>query len=408
MMHSARWDWSYDLRDKRVAIIGNGASAAQILPAIVDTVKSVTVFQRTANWIVPRLDTQVPPWKQALLKYVPPVRWRIRAMMMDFREGLYGGVTKEESEFGVQIKKWNQDLIEASFPGDEEMKKKLTPNYAPGCKRVLLLDDYYIALAKPNVKLETRPIERITKEGIKVRAADTVSNSDVRKAESSQDACFDLLVLATGFHTNDFLNSITITGAQGRSLSSIWDAGAHAYLGVTVPSLPNFGLFYGPNTNLGHNSIVLMIEAQSRYLSAMISSVLEAGKVGKKLALKPRDEAVRAYNQEIQAVLNKTSFADPRCNSWYKDENGRIVNNWSGTVVEYQERLSKWNVEDYEIEGDGKDVLRGMKEVNLGRVKEETSVSNLTLLLGTLVAVAAVGGVVASGRIQLPRQWRRR
>lgn len=258
MMHSARWDWSYDFSQKRVAIIGNGtqmqypylndlvsrliskligATAAQILPEVAQVASHVTVYQRTPNWIAPRLDAPVSAFHQALLTYLPPIRWRKRALQMEFRELLYAAITDNDSDFAQMMRDGCTNMMKTHFPDQPQLWEKLTPNYAPGCKRVIISDDYYPALARDNVDLETRPITRITQKGIEVGA------------EDSQQ--YDLIVLATGFKTVEFMYPIEIYGKNGRSLGDIWKDGATAYKGITVEDLPNFGMFYGPNTNLG-------------------------------------------------------------------------------------------------------------------------------------------------------------
>lgn len=231
------------------------------------------------------------------------------------------------------------------------------------------------------------------------------------KSGETKDLDFDLIVLATGFRTLQFMHPISITGTGGRSLSDVWSAGARAYNGVCVPSLPNFAMLYGPNTNLGHNSIILMIEAQSRYISGLVSAVLDArmrdGEHGtnvedekrhdgmlaaRGLALVPKPAAVDAYNEKLQKTLADSAFADPACNSWYKDPNsGLITNNWSGTVVEYQENLSRIDWDDFEG-GEVVKSFRKEKAAHLGRVVEETQVSD-RLIVGMGVAALVLGGV---------------
>lgn len=236
-MHSARWDWSYDWKGKRIAVIGNGATAAQIVPEVAKDAAQVTVYQRTPNWIVPRNDRRVTGVEQALFTYVPPVRWAKRAVQMDMREIFHGFVTGSDTKISNFIRDETQRMIKSTLANKPELWDKLVPDYAPGCKRILLTDDYYPALARDNVDLETRGIARVTQSGI-----ETV-DGDARE--------FDLIVLATGFHTVEFLFPIQVFGAGGRSLAEIWKSGARAYNGVTVEDLPNFAMLYGPNTNLG-------------------------------------------------------------------------------------------------------------------------------------------------------------
>lgn len=162
-----------------------GATAVQIVPEVLKVAKQVTVYQRTPNWVIPRLDQDVPAWKQAMFRYIPPTRWRIRAMMMDFRESFYDAVTDKDSAFAKIIEQSCKDMMRADLPGREDLWEKLTPNYSPGCKRVLITDDYYKSLAQPNCRLETGRINQITEKGVEL--------------DSGEEEEFDLLVIATGF-----------------------------------------------------------------------------------------------------------------------------------------------------------------------------------------------------------------
>lgn len=327
LMHSARWDWSYDLPGKKVAIIGNGATAAQIIPEIAKEVDHLTVHQRTPNWVVPRLDAPIAPWKRNLYKYVPVVRWRKRADMMDFRESVYDAIFNNSSATAQSFEELSKEHMHTQLPNRPDLWKKLQPNYSIGCKRIILSDDYFPVFQRDNVRLETGRIDRITTNGI---------------VTEGKEEDYDLIILATGFRTLEFMHPIDITGTAGRSLADIWAEGGQALYGVTVESLPNFGMLYGPNTNLGHNSIILMIEAQSKYINGLIQEVLTARSHGQNLVITPKSSRVKEFNDEIQSELQKSSFADPNCNSWYKmKENGKITNNWSRTVVEYQ-KVCHW------------------------------------------------------------------
>ena len=282
-----------------------------------------------------------------------------------------------------------------------DLWEKLTPDYNPGCKRVIISDDYYPAIAHPKTTLETHKIRRVTETGIEL--------------EDGTHHDHDMIVLATGFRTVEFLFPIQVTGTRARSLADVWSGGASALYGTTVPCLPNFGMFYGPNTNLGHNSIILMIEAQSRYLNTLVAAVLDARSRGARIGIMPRQDRTDAYNERIQEVLNNSSFADPKCGSWYKNTAGRITNNWSGTVVEYQKMLSTVDWDDFETAG-GQGVDRsassvvfgsGKQETRIGRVREETYVGNTALLLGAVSAAVATAAwayrASSSKRLRLAR-----
>ncbi|KAA8648056.1 flavin-containing monooxygenase [Aspergillus tanneri] len=380
MMHSARWDWTYDFSGKRVAIIGNGATAVQIIPELANSVLHLSVYQRTPNWTIPRYDWRVSSFQKFLLSRFPPFRWLKRSLCMLYCEATHTPVTNSQSMFSQQVRRMTMLAIQAQLPDKPDLWEKLIPNYPPGCKRILITDDYYPALNQKHVDLDTRPIRSITKTGI--------------ETEDGQIEEFDLIVLATGFRTVEFMSPIRVFGRQGRPLAELWKDGAQAYRGVTVEDMPNFGMLYGPNTNLGHNSIILMIEAQSRYLSVLINEVLRARKSGKTLSLVPRPEVVHSYNEDLQARLAKSSFADPNCQSWYKTESGRITNNWPSRVVRYQKDMDRVYLDEYLAEGTGKELVKG-KKVYLGRVVEESPVSYATLMLG-LVGVV-VGGAYMNG-----------
>ena len=267
IMHSARWDWSYQLEGKRIAIIGNGATAAQIIPEVAPVAKNFVIHQRTPNWVIPRLDAPIPAWKRAVFKYVPPIRWRYRADMMDFREGFYEAVFNNDSATAQFVEGMSKNMMNAQLPGREDLKEKLQPKYKVGCKRIIISDDYFPVFLRDNVRLETGKISRITEKGIQI--------------EGQPEEEYDLIICATGFRSVDFMHPIDVTGSGGRSLSSVWSKGGKALYGTCVESLPNFGMLYGPNSNLGHNSIILMIEAQSRYINALIKEVLRAGSTEK-------------------------------------------------------------------------------------------------------------------------------
>jgi cation diffusion facilitator CzcD-associated flavoprotein CzcO len=237
-MHSARWDWDYDLRDKRIGIIGNGATAAQIIPEIATVCKSLTVFQRTPNWVIPRDDKPISTTMQAIFHYVPFVRRRYRAAMMDFRESFFDAVFDTNSAMHDFFISASKDHMEAQLGGEkyEKLRAQLQPHYAVGCKRVIISDDYFPTFTRPNVALETSPIIEITPNGIGV--------------EDGQHHTFDLIILATGFKTTQFMYPIKIYGTNGTSIEDIWASGASAYLGMTVPSLPNFSMLYGTSSSL--------------------------------------------------------------------------------------------------------------------------------------------------------------
>jgi cation diffusion facilitator CzcD-associated flavoprotein CzcO len=365
LIHSARWDWSYNLAGKRVAIIGNGATAAQIIPEVTKVASSVTVFQRTPNWVVPRDDALIPQWKRSLYKNIPLARKRHRAELMDMRESFFfNAIVTSDANGKETLRDLSLALMERQMPNKQHLIPKLIPNYPPGCKRVIISDDLFLAYDKPHVFLETDKIECITADGIKTQ------NTQYE---------VDMIVCATGFRTVEFMYPIKIYGLGGRSIEDIWRGGARAYLGVTVESLPNFGILYGPNTNLGHNSIILMIEAQSHYIAELVRRVGDATSQNQSLVISPTPAATKKFNSELQEALSTSTFAHPDCNSWYKTDVGLITNNWSGTVVDYQKRLSSIAWSDYTISGSYAKELHKVRSTYIGRIQEETNLGRISL-----------------------------
>ncbi len=298
---------------------------------------------------------------------------------MDFRESFHSAVTNSDSIYADMMRTMNHNLLRQQLPDRPDLWEKLSPQYHPGCKRTVISDDYYPALVQKNVKLETSRIERITSDGIQFAGHDSAEE-------------FDLIVLATGFDTISFLSPIKITGRNGKPIEEIWDQAPYAYKGVTVPDLPNFGVLYGPNTNLSHNSLILVIEAQTKYISVLIDKVLQARRKGQSLALCPLEEKTLGYWHDLQLALQKTSFSDPNCNSWWKRADGIITNNWVGTAIDYQNNLSVVEWSDYYVFGSSGgdiDVLgRNDKVTKIRRVVEETWLSRTAL--GAIVVAFAL------------------
>jgi len=370
IMHSARWDWDYSLRGKRVGIIGTGATAAQIIPEITPQCSQLVVFQRTPAWVMPRHDHAISPTRQAIYKYVPFVRKRYRASLMDVRESIFDAAFDPSSAKHSLVTNVSHNHMHTQLTGDccTSLSEKLTPKYPFSCKRIIVSDDYYPALTKPNVFLETTAISQVTPTGI------TMANGTHHE--------LDCIILATGFRTTKFLYPIRIYGSGGHSLSEAWENGASAYLGITVPSLPNFAMLYGPNTNLAYNSLILQIEAQSLYIKTLISAVLDSKRKGKTLRLEPKVEVVDRYNSEVQERLGKSTYADPSCTSWFKDEHGRITTNWCGSAIYYQERVNFVDWSDYDILGTAAVEVERKGKTRWRRRVEETQVSDRVLGVG--------------------------
>ncbi|WP_280213500.1 flavin-containing monooxygenase [Nocardia cyriacigeorgica] len=325
--HSAEWDHSVDLTGKRVACIGTGASAIQYIPQIQPKVEQLTLFQRSAAWIIPKPDVAYRPIHHTLFKYLPPLRMAERFVAWSFFELIALAITDVPGLKGpvVAIADRHRDK---QVP-DPELRAKLTPDYEAGCKRGLLSNDYFPALTQPNVHVETTAITEITPKG--VRTADGVEHE------------VDVIIYGTGFKGTEFLAPMNVYGTGGRKLADAWAAeGARAYLGVSVPDFPNLFLMYGPNTNVGSGSIIYMLEAQARYIRQIIEYLGEHP--GRGRAARPDTE--QQWDDWLQNRLKDTPWNF--CSSWYRNASGRITNNWPGATLLYRWKTRRFDPADYQ------------------------------------------------------------
>ena len=312
--HTARWDHDVDLRDKRVAVIGNAATAVQVIPAIAPEVGQLTVYGRTPNWIIKKPDRAYSKVEKWLGKRLPWLAKLYRGSLWSLGEFVIWPTIRGNRITSAALRTQNWWLKRKAI-ADPALRQRLTPDYPLGAKRILFSSAYYPALSRENVELVTDRIERFTEQGI--RAGGT-------------ERFYDVVVFATGFQTNPFLKNIDVVGEDGRRLRDHWSDGAHAYLGVSTAGFPNFHMIYGPNTNTGHTSIIFKLEAQARYVAQLVSLAGEGA-----LAV---DEGVEfEFNEEVQRRLNDLAFSRVDA-SWYKDGD-RITNNWMGGSLEYRRRL---------------------------------------------------------------------
>lgn len=324
--HSARWRHDVELGNKAVAVIGTGASAVQFIPQIARQVRQLTVFQRSPNWIITRNDRPYAAWEKRLFRAAP---WLDKAMryaiywFMEQRIGVFKLGSKRADSFTLMALRHLFAQVK-----DPKLRKALTPDYAIGCKRILIADDYFPTFNRPNVTLETTGIARIHPDG--------VETADGRRVSA------DVLIFGTGFATTDMLQPLEIVGAGGVRLHQQWQEGAEAYLGVSVTNVPNFFMLYGPNTNLGHNSIIFMMEAQMRYIIQALNALLGQGAP----ALDVRADTQSTYNAELQQQMRANAFSAD-CGSWYKTASGKIVNNWPGSSIGYWLRMRRFNPAAY-------------------------------------------------------------
>lgn len=326
--HSARWDHSVELKGKSVAVIGNAASALQFIPQIAPVTKQLTVLQRSANWVIPKLDRPYRPWEQWLSDKVPLVAKLYRLRLWLRNELFVYPVMNGNRVLQWVLRSMHMRYLNRTIT-DSTLRDKLIPDYPIGAKRILFSDDYFDALARPNVELLTDEAAQITESSLVTKAGRTIP--------------IDVIIYGTGFKSNPFLAPMNIRGLDGQALHESWRDGAHAYLGVSTSGFPNLFMLYGPNTNLGHNSIVLMAESQARFIADCIKTVTDKG-------LQTMDviaSVEQAYNEELQSRLQEMVW-NSLSESWYKD-GARITNNWAGTTWEYQRRMKRVDWQAYQL-----------------------------------------------------------
>ena len=327
--HSAQWNHAVELAGRRVAVVGNAASAVQFVPQIAPLVARLTVFQRSANWLLPRKDRLYAPRTQRLLTRFPALaRLYHDAQWFYFGEMQLTPLMKQVRVVQALARRRALAHLRRQVR-DPALRARLVPTYPIGAKRVLFNDDYYPALARPNVVLVTDGIERIEPAGIRSH------DGELHEA--------DVIVFATGFRSTEFLAPIEVTGRDGRRLQDEWRDGARAYLGVAVSGFPNFFMLYGPNTNLGHNSILVMIEAQVGYVPDAMGKMRARGV----RRLDVRRPVMDAYNRRLQQDLAKSVWSTIDA-SWYKTADGTITNNWPHSTIRYRRLLREARLEDYE------------------------------------------------------------
>ncbi len=324
--HSAQWDHSVDLAGKRVAVIGTGASAIQIVPDIADDVDQLYLFQRTPPWVIPRPDRRVSRFEKWLYRKLPVTQklwrwllyWRLEGRATAFV------VFPRMAAIVQWLGRWN---IRRGIK-EPALRLKVMPEFPAGCKRVLLSDDYYPTLARDKVHVVNRRIREITSTGV-------VTSDDV-------ETPVDVIIWCTGFKATDPVPEGLFVGRQGLDLTQRWRGGLEAYLGMSVSGFPNLFILNGPNTGLGHNSVVFMLEAQIRYVMDALATM----KSGDLPVLEIRRDVESAYNARLQERLAGTVWASG-CRSWYLDENGRNTTLWPGYTVEYWWRTRRFDPARY-------------------------------------------------------------
>lgn len=319
--HSAQWRHDVDLTGTRVAVVGTGASAIQLVPAIVDRVAAMSVFQRSAPYVVPKPDRAYSAAHHRLFRRFPAVpagERRLTYWVTERFNGALEGTSPVTRPLMAAVRAaWSLQLRRQVR--DPELRARLVPDYELGCKRLLFSNDWYPAIARDHVELVTDAVTAVEPDGVRT--------ADGRLHEA------DVLIWGTGFAATDFLGGIEVCGVDGVRLADAWADGARAHLGMTVPGFPNLFVVYGPNTNLGGSSIIAMLEAQATWITQVVQRVAD----GRAHRVAVRPDVWSAYDDEMQDRLGSGIWAG--CNSWYRD-GGRITTNWPGLVAEYRERTA--------------------------------------------------------------------
>jgi len=326
--HSARWNHDVDLAGRRVAVIGTGASAIQFVPEIAKTAAHVDVYQRTPPYVLPKADRPYRDGELNLFDRLPAVRKAERLRIFLYGELLTTGFVLSPKVLALPMAMWRRQLRTAI--ADPGLRARCVPDYVMGCKRVVFSNDWYPALARPDVDLITEPIERIVPDGV------VTADGAARPA--------DVIVYATGFAATQFLMPMQVTGRGGGQLHEAWRDGAHAYLGVTVAGFPNFFMLYGPNTNLGGNSIIYMLEGQIGY----VLGALRALQAQNLAWLDVRPDVQDTFNAWVQSA-SRTSVWETGCHNWYTTGSGRNVNNWPDHTFMYRYRVRRFDLTAYRV-----------------------------------------------------------
>ncbi|WKB55003.1 flavin-containing monooxygenase [Eleftheria terrae] len=327
--HSAQWDHGCDLRGKRVAVIGSGASAIQFLPRIAPQVARLDYYQRTPPWVIPKPDRPIRDWERWLFRHLPMTQklWRWWTYwLLEMRVIAFTSAPKL-----MRAVEWESRQAMRRHIADPELRRRLTPRYRAGCKRILLANDYYPALALPQVNVITDPIREIRPHGV--------------VTASGEEREVDVLIFATGFKVQEMAPPGLYVNGRGLDLADAWRQGPQAYLGTSVPDFPNLFMIVGPNTGLGHNSMIYIIESQVRYIVDAIRTMHRDGL--QEVSVRP--EVSRRYNEELQRMLQGTVWSSGGCRSWYLDAQGRNTTLWPSFTFRFRQRLRSFQPGRYLI-----------------------------------------------------------
>ena len=326
IFHSAEWPAEFSGKGKRIAVVGTGASAIQFIPHIQPDAESLHVFQRTPAWVIPQQDGSISQEKRKAYSRYPVLQKMARQKIYAQREALVFGFRNPQWLKWVEKTAVNHMHQSIKNP---DLRKKLTPDYRIGCKRILLSNTYYPALAQPNVEVHTTGISEVEEAAV----IDTEGNR----------ISVDTIIFGTGFQVTDLPFAQHIYGRKGHSLHDEWKGSPKAYLGTTVSGFPNLFLLQGPNTGLGHTSVILMIEAQVDHMLQTLAHM----KQRKLAAIEPSPRAQERFIEETDRLMEGTVWTSGGCRSWYLDKTGRNSTLWPGSTLSFMKKAAKFNSEDY-------------------------------------------------------------
>ncbi|HEX4735105.1 MAG TPA: NAD(P)/FAD-dependent oxidoreductase [Thermoleophilaceae bacterium] len=328
IFHSATWNHDHDLAGERVAVVGTGASAIQFVPQIQPQVAKLHLFQRTPPWIMPRPDRPLTKFEKRVYKRFPAAQSAMRGAIYWGRESF--AIPMLHHRLSRVIKRAGLRHLHHQVK-DPALREKLTPHYEPGCKRILVSNDYFPSLTKENVEVVTDGIAEIREHSV-------VDANGVERE-------VDTIILGTGFHVTDLPIAERVRGRDGKTLAEHWDGSLQALRGTTVAGFPNLFFVLGPNTGLGHTSVVLMAEAQAGYIRHALEHMERAGVA----AIEPRQQAQDAWNAEIQSKSAGTVWLNGGCQSWYIDRNGKNSTLWPGHTFKFLGAMKQFRPSEYRI-----------------------------------------------------------
>ncbi|MFN8261024.1 MAG: NAD(P)/FAD-dependent oxidoreductase [Chitinophagales bacterium] len=329
VFHSAQWKHDFDFNNKNVCVIGTGASAIQFVPEIQPKVKKLYLMQRTAPWVLPKPDGEFTPTESTLFEKIPLIQKLNRDFIYYLNEAQVVGMMYNDNilKLGEVIGKRHIN----KYIKDPELRRKLTPTFKLGCKRVLLSNNYYQALAQPNLEVVTDGIQKFTK--------DSVVTNDGKSRK------IDAVILGTGFHVSDSFQYYNVQGKKGVQLKDVLHDAPEAYYGTSVHQFPNLFIMLGPNTGLGHNSMIYMIESQTNYILDAIQKMIKQNIK----SIDVRKDVQTKFNEEIQKKLEGTIWLSG-CKSWYLSADGKNHTVWPGFTLEFRNRTKNINLNDYHLE----------------------------------------------------------